>query len=83
MGQFNNQSQICRVSERAQGIAAERYALIMEKFRNGSATVTDLNTARSESDNAIEKYITDLSNYWNYYYTLRKYTLYDFIEGKT
>lgn len=82
VGQFNNQSQICRVSERAQGIAAERYALIMEKFRNGSATVTDLNTARSESDNAIEKYITDLSNYWNYYYTLRKYTLYDFIEGE-
>ena len=44
--------------------------------------MTDLNTARSESDNAIEKYITDLSNYWNYYYTLRKYTLYDFIEGE-
>ena len=82
VGQFNNQRQMCSVSGRAESIARERYELVMEKFRNGNATVTDLNTARSESDEAIRKYINDLSNYWTYYYTLRRYTLYDFVNGR-
>ena len=82
VGQFNNQRQMCSVSGRAESIARERYELVTEKFRNGNATVTDLNTARSESDEAIRKYINDLSNYWTYYYTLRRYTLYDFVNGR-
>lgn len=81
VGQFNNQGQICEVSRRASQIASERYSLVMDRFRSGSASVTDLNTARSESDSATTKYINDLSSYWRYYYTLRKLTLYDFIEG--
>lgn len=81
VGQFNNQRRLCEVSRRAQAIAAERYELVMEKFRSGKATVTDLNTARSESDSAQSKYIQDICNFWNYYYTLRKLTLYDFIKG--
>ena len=82
VGQFNNQRQQCIASRRAAGIAGERYALIMSKFRNGTATVTDLNTAQSENDEAMDRYITDLSNFWNYYYEIRKITLYDFISGK-
>lgn len=81
VGQFNNQRRLCDVSRRANDIALERYELVMEKFRAGSASVTDLNTARSESDEAVRKYIEDVSRYWTYYYTLRKLTLYDFIAG--
>lgn len=81
VGQFNNQRQLCYVSRRASEISQERYALVMEKFRGGKATVTDLNTARSESDEAVQKYISDVASFWNYYYTLRKLTLYDFISG--
>ena len=81
VGQFNNQSRQCDASRRAAAIAQERYALVMEKFSRGNATVTDLNTARSEDDSAREQYIRDISNFWNYYYTLRKLTLYDFIAG--
>jgi outer membrane protein TolC len=81
VGQFNNQRQLCHVSRRAAAIALERYELVMEKFRNGGASVTDLNTARTESDNATQKYVKDIASFWNYYYTLRKLTLYDFIEG--
>ena len=69
-------------SERASSIARERYTLVMEKFRRGTASVTDLNTAQSECDSATEKYIMDLSNYWGYYYALRKLALFDFIKGK-
>lgn len=79
VGQFNNQRRICDVSRRAAAIARERYALVMEKFRGGKATVTDLNTARAESDDATQKYIRDIASFWNYYYALRKLTLYDFI----
>ena len=82
VGQFNNQARQCSVSKRAMTIAGERYQLTMENFRNGSASVTDLNTAQSENDSAVQKYITDVSNYWNYYYTLRQYALYDFIAGR-
>ncbi len=82
VGQFNNQRQQCMVSERASRIARERYSLMMEKFRSGKASVTDLNTAQSENDSAVSRYVTDLSNFWNYYYTLRQLTLYDFIRNR-
>ena len=82
VGQFNSQRQQCMVSERASRIAQERYDLMMAKFRDGTASVTDLNTAQSENDEAADKYINDLSNFWNYYYTLRQLTLYDFMKNK-
>jgi len=81
VGQFNNQRQLCDISRRASEIAHQRYALVMDRFSSGAATVTELNTARNESDSALQKYITDIWNYWNYYYTLRRLTLYDFISG--
>ena len=81
VGQFNNQRQLCDVSRRAAAIALERYDLVMDKFRSGTASVTDLNTARTESDNATQKYVRDIASFWNYYYTLRKLTLYDFLAG--
>ena len=81
VGQFNNQRRLCEVSRRASAIASERYALVMDRFSAGTASVTDLNTARTESDEAARKYIQDVSSFWNYYYTLRKLTLYDFLAG--
>jgi outer membrane protein len=82
VGQFNNQSRQCLASRKAMEIASERYGLMMDKFRLGTATVTDLTDAQNDNESAMAKYITDYSNFWNYYYTLRKYTLYDFITGK-
>ena len=82
VGQFNNQRQQCMASRKAMEIASERYELMMDKFRRGSATVTDLTNAQNDNESAMAKYITDYSNFWTYYYTLRKYALYDFITGK-
>ncbi|MCM1502621.1 MAG: TolC family protein [Bacteroidales bacterium] len=81
VGQFNNQRQQCSSSRRARDIADERYMLMMERFRSGSATVTELNTAQSEHDSATQQYVNDLSSFWNYYYSIRQLTLYDFIGG--
>ena len=82
VAQFNSQRQQCMASRKAAEIARERYVLIMKRFRDGTASVTDLNTAQSECDSATEKYISDLNNYWNYYYTLRQLTLFDFVAAK-
>lgn len=82
VGQFNNQRQQCVASKRAMEIASERYSLMMDKFRTGNATVTDLTNAQNDSDAALSKYVSDVGNFWNYYYTLRKLTLYDFLSGR-
>ena len=82
VGQFNNQRQQCVASKRAMEIASERYSLMMDKFRAGNATVTDLTNAQNDSDAALSKYVSDLGNFWSYYYTLRKLTLYDFLAGR-
>ena len=82
VSQFNNQRQQCLVSEKAMRIAAERYELTMHRFKEGNATVTDLNMAQTENDSALRQYISDISNFWMFYYRLRQYTLYDFITGK-
>ena len=81
VSQFNNQRQQCMVSRQAMLIAEERYELTMHRFKEGNATVTDLNTAQTEKDSALRQYISDVSNFWMYYYGLRQYTLYDFIKG--
>ena len=81
VGQFNNQRQQCMVSRRARDLAEERYILVMDRFSRGEATVLELGNAQSEKDSAVRKHLTDLGNFWNYYYTLRQLTLYDFIEN--
>ena len=82
VSQFNNQRQQCMVSQRAMKIAAERYELTMHRFKEGNATVTDLNMAQTENDSAFRQYISDVSNFWAFYYSLRQCTLYDFIKGE-
>ena len=82
VAQFNHQRGQCEVSRRAAVVSAERYTLVMDRFRRGSATVLELNTARNESDAALNQHLTDLGNFWIYYYTLRQYALFDFIAGE-
>lgn len=82
VGQFNNQKQQCGVSRRASEIGLERYNLVMDKFRSGNASVMELNTARQEYDEAMDRYVNDMNTFWSLYYDIRKTTLYDFIAGK-
>lgn len=78
--QFNAQARQCDVSQKADVIAGERYELALQRFRNGSIGVLEMNTAQTERDEAAAQYIDELANYWNYYYNLRKDTLYDYIH---
>lgn len=77
--QFHNQRNQCAVARRAREVADRRYEIAMENFRRGTVSVTDLNTAQTERDEANRTYVSSLADFWNYYYALRRKTLYDFI----
>lgn len=80
--QFNNQVEQCDLSARADKIARERYEDTRERFLDGTIGVTELNNAQSEKDQASTRLITDLGNFWYYYYNIRKLSLYDYISNK-
>ena len=77
--QFNMQADQCKNAQRAQEIADERYDITKRRFETGAVSVTDLNTAQQESENARAQYIRQLQTFWSGYYTLRRATLYDWI----
>ena len=78
--QFNNQTRQCEISIRAKTIAEERFAITKKRFENGTVTVTDLNTAQKEFDDARNQHIDQLRVFWSAYYELEKIALYDFIH---
>ena len=67
------------MSRRAHAIALDRYAIAMDNFRRGTLSVTEMNTAQSEKDSAEQTYISSLATFWNYYYQLRRLTLFEFM----
>ena len=71
-----------RISAKALAVAEERYEITKKRFQNGGISVTDLNTAQKELDNASDQYISQLRTFWNAYFELRKLSLYDFISQK-
>lgn len=79
--QFNLQYEQCRDAARAEEIANERYALTVQRFETGSISVTELNTAQQEKESARAQYISQLRTYWSNYYTIRRHTLWDYIEN--
>lgn len=80
--EFNNQSTQCKISEKAKAIADERYEITKKRFENGSTTVTELNNAQEQKDNAEQQYVTQLRAYWQNYFEVQKSALYDFINKK-
>lgn len=78
---FNIHGAQCKSALRAQDIADERYDITRRHFEAGSISVTDLNTAWQEAESARSQYLQMLQSYWTVYYSIRKYTLYDWVNG--
>lgn len=81
--QFNRQDDQVALSAKADTISQNRYNVTKQRFLIGKIDVLDLNVAQSERDQAKQKYINTLSNFWQFYYNMRKLTLYDFDSGKS
>lgn len=69
-------------AKEADKVAANGYQIALKQFQNGEITITDLNIALSERDNAKRDYIYSLQSYWEAYYRLRILTLFDFEKNQ-
>lgn len=75
---YSNQRKQLRIGERADEIAAKRYAVNMETFIIGKISTLDLNDSRVKKDEARREYVDELYRFWQYYYQIRSITLWDF-----
>ncbi|NEM98712.1 TolC family protein [Pontibacter sp. BT327] len=62
----------------ADAIAQERYNITKSTFIVGRISITELNIALAEKDQARRAYIAALSQFWSAHYSLRQLTLFDF-----
>lgn len=65
------------IAKQADFMAQERYELANEQFRFGKISITDLNIALEEKDNAKRSFILALRSFWESYYQIRALTLID------
>lgn len=80
--QFNKLDVQCKISLQADSIARLSYNIANERFKNGTISLLELNSAQNEMRSSASRYISDLSNYWQNYFTIRKLSLYDYIRDK-
>ncbi len=76
--QFNNQADQLRIAAEADTIAQRRYHTNVETFKIGSISTLELSNAQTAKDEARLGRISQLYNYWYYYYQLRSIALWDF-----
>ncbi|UKM66408.1 TolC family protein [Flavobacteriaceae bacterium GSB9] len=79
---WTNQRDFLFTSEKAKKVATKRYEISKKRYVLGKITITDLNIALRERDDAVLRYLNSLENFWRDYYILRQLTLYDFINDK-
>ena len=79
--QFNNQAEQLSIACEADTIARRRYHTNVETFKIGTISTLELSDAQTSKDEARQNRISQLYNYWRYYYQLRSITLWDFEKG--
>lgn len=79
---WQNQRNFLEIAKKAQEIALKRYEITKQRFVLGKITITDLNIALQEKDRSVLSYLNSLEKFWTDYYTLRRLTLYDFIQNR-
>ena len=76
--EFNLQADQVLSRAKADTIAQLGYDVTQQRFLIGKVDVTKLNLARNDQETARRAYINALRTYWNYYFTIRELTLFDF-----
>lgn len=70
------------ISARADVVAQKRYDIAKNRYLIGKTSITDLNLALRDKDDAKRAYINSLHDFWSAYYNLRYLTLYDFEKSQ-
>ncbi|MFT6867878.1 MAG: outer membrane protein TolC [Cyclobacteriaceae bacterium] len=68
------------ISKRSDEVAAERYNVTQNRYLIDKSTITDLNIAQTQKDEAKRAYLNSLRQFWDAYFQLRRLTLYDFLN---
>jgi len=79
--QFEMLKEQVKITRVADDIAQRRYNITKSRYSIGKISITDMNIALTEKDEAKARYIQSLEDYWNAYFNLRRLTLYDFERG--
>ena len=79
---FNMQEEQLRIAAKSDTIASKSYNIMYQRYLTGKGTVTDLNLADTAKDNAKIGYMRALNTYWNLFYTVRRLTLFDFLNNQ-
>ena len=80
--QYNKQYDQFEITSKSDSIARNRYNVAMQRYRIDKITITEMNQAQTDRDNARQSYVAAIRNFWQYYYTIRQLTLYDLTENK-
>jgi outer membrane protein TolC len=80
--QFNMQKNQLKIAAKSDTVANKSFQVAKARYMIGRISITDLNIAQSEKDQARSGYIRALQRYWVNYFNLRKLTLYDFRQKR-
>ncbi|MEM9837419.1 MAG: TolC family protein [Bacteroidota bacterium] len=70
------------LADRAYEVAIRREEITRKRYLIGKISVTELNLAVREMDEARRQYMSSLRDFWLGNYDLRRLTLYDFVSGE-
>lgn len=76
--QFEMLKEQIKITRVADDIAQRRYNITKNRYNIGKISITDMNIALTEKDQAKSRYIQSLLDFWTAYFNLRRLTLYDF-----
>lgn len=77
---FNMQDEQLLIAAKSDTIAQIRYNITKQRFKVGKVSILDLNVALREKDVSRRDYISALRDFWQNYYRIRGFTLYDFMR---
>ena len=80
--QFNMQDMQYKIAAKSDTVSQLRYDVTKKRYLIDKVTITDMNNAQTDRDNSTANYVTQLHNYWDFYYALRQLTLFDLINNK-
>ncbi len=75
---FLMQQRQLEIAAKADTVGQKGFKVSKQRYMIGKISITDLNTAQTNSDNARVSFARSLQEYWVNYYQIRQLTLYDF-----
>ena len=79
---FNMQNDQLKLAAKTDTLSQTRFDITKQKFIIGKVDVLKLNDALEAKDAAIQNYMSALRTYWDYYFNIRKTTLFDFEKNQ-